>query len=538
MRILLTKLINVRRSSGFLLIKYALLFVVFLAVVIFFDSKLSNNEQPESPVDAGTRPNPTASESAPDSPVPDSPAPDSPESDTDTSQNTDTSQQPADDEQVEPPSSEEAPDRTSKVNGVYINFNSLIRRDAGNRDLVRLHEYFKSLKPSGQNEKTGIYEGYNLITISAEAFTPYFIDPELTPTLYMMQQNGIYLNNFYGMAGGGTIGGEVSLITGFFPEGGHGWSHNAARKHLPFTFASQFRAMGIQPLAYHNGTYTFYDRHILHPNLGYIFRTRRHGLDFKGPGWHMSDKILIELSIDQYIDMDRFYVHYMTVSGHSPYSWENGVARMNREAVNHLSYSPQVKAYVATQMELEYALEYLLERLEEKGIAEQTLIVMTTDHYPYGLSMRDNAELAGQPFDSAFGLFKNACFIYVKGMDPMTIEAPAFVPDIVPTVSNLLGLNFDSRFMSGRDVFSDAMPLIYLNCGFMTDVGYYEKRLGKFTPFEEVEVPEGYVAEMLDIVSDRRAAIEQAIRLDYFSKIADYLKPPGKVPKWGWFPPE
>jgi len=250
----------------------------------------------------------------------------------------------------------------------------------------------------------------------------------------------------------------------------------------------------------------------------------------------MTDRMMIELSIDQYIDMDRFYVHYMTLSGHAPYGFnENGVASRNREAVAHLPYSSRVKGYIATQLELEYAMEYLLERLEEKGIAEQTLIVMTTDHYPYGLSNREIAELAGSPFDSAFGLHRNACIIYVKGMEPDIVETPAFVPDILPTVSNLLGLRFDSRFLSGRDVFSDAMPLVFLHCGFMTDMGYYEKGRGKFTLFEGADIPEGYVAAISNIVDMRKFAVERTVRLDYYAKIADYLEPPSGTRKWGPF---
>jgi len=439
----------------------------------------------------------------------------------------------------QPPAPEPVPGWVGKVNGFDINFASLIERDAGDKGLVQLHEYFASIQPSKQNEKTGIFKGYNLITISAEAFTPYVIDPELTPTLYMMQNDGVYFSNFYSLYGGGTIGGEISLITGLSPRGGQQWCSNAAKKYLPFSLASQFDALGIQPYAYHNGTYTYYDRNVMFHDLGYDFRTRGHGLDFKGPGWHISDRLMIELSIDQYIDMDRFYVHYMTLSGHSPYSFEeNSIAVWNREAVKHLPYSSQVRAYLACQLDLEYAMEYLLEQLEEKGIAERTLIAMTADHYPYGLTPRDMSELAGHPLDSAFGLHKNACIIYVKGMEPEIVEAPAFVPDIAPTVSNLLGLRFDSRFLPGRDVFSDAMPLVFLDSGFMTDAGYYDRNRGKFTPFEGVEIPDGYVSAISTIVDMRRSAVERIIKLDYFAKISDYLIPPVEPPSGGKFVPD
>ena len=421
------------------------------------------------------------------------------------------------------------PPWVGKVNGFDIDFETLIERDARESGLVQLHQYFASLEASSQNEKTGICEGYNLITISAEAFTPYFIDPELTPTLYMMQQEGIYLDNFYGLAGGGTIGGEVSLITGLLPRGGEVWCKNAAGKHLPFTFASQFKALGIQPIAYHNGSYTYYNRHTLLPDLGYDFRARGHGLDFQGPGWHMTDRMMVELSIDQYIDDDRFCVHYMTVSGHSPYSFEDNVnSSRNRDAVRDLPYSPQVRAYIACQLELEYMLKYLLERLDEKGIADRTLIAMTTDHYPYGLAVRDIAELAGHSLDAAFGLHRNAGFIYARGLTPEFVEAPAFVPDIVPTVLNLLGLPFDSRFMAGRDVFSDALPLVYLDGGYMTNAGTYDRSRGKFASFEGYEVPDEYAPAVSSIVDMKRSAEERILRWDYFAVIADYLSPPGK----------
>jgi len=421
----------------------------------------------------------------------------------------------------------ETPDWVGKVNGFEINFDSLIMRDANNRRLTELHEYFASLEASNQNEKTGLFEGYNLITISAEALTHYAIDPELTPTLYMMQHDGVFFENFYSVYGGGTIAGELSLITGLAPNGGHSWCNNAAKRYLPFSFAAQFNALGIQPLAFHNGTYTFYDRNLLFPRLGYIFHARRNGLDFQGPGWHFSDRFLIELSIDRFLDDKRFYAHFMTISGHSPYGFdENGVTRLNREAVNHLTYSPRVKGYLATQMELEYAMKYLLERLEEKGIAERTLIVMTTDHYPYGLTTREVEELAGHRFETSFGLHQNACIIYVKGMEPIVVKEPAFTPDIVPTVLNLLGLDFDSRFLPGRDVFSDDKPLLFFEGGFITDLGIYERRRGRFTPFDEGELPEDYISSISEIVAKRKFAAERVVELDYFAKIADVLKHP------------
>ena len=62
-----------------------------------------------------------------------------------------------------------------------------------------------------------------------------------------------------------------------------------------------------------------------------------------------------------------------------------------------MPYSEHVKAYLACQIELDRALEYLLMRLEEAGIADKTLIALSSDHYPYGLEKEEIDEIAGHP---------------------------------------------------------------------------------------------------------------------------------------------
>jgi len=419
----------------------------------------------------------------------------------------------------------EPPPWEGKFNGFDIDFEALIERDRNNRGLLQLHEYFSSLEPSAQNEMTGIFEGYNLITVCAEAFTGWVIDPVLTPTLYMMQNEGVYFEKFYSIYGAGTIGGEFALIGGFMPRGRGGWVTGATRSYLPFTFASRFLDLGIQPLAYHNGSYTYYDRNYLFPNLGYDFKAYGGGLDMSVYGFSTSDLILIKKTIDEYIDKERFYVHYMTFSGHSNYNFGNPQARVHRDKVEHLPHSTEVKAYISCQLEFEYAMEYLLERLEEAGIAERTLIVITSDHYPYGLTHDKNEELAGKSLDTISQLYESAGIIYVKGMEPVRVTTPAYVPDMMPTVLNLLGLPFDSRFFPGRDVFSDAMPFVILGSSIITEAGVFNRHNRRFTPFEGFdEVPQEYITAIVAIDAARKSAVEQLVSLNYLNAIREFLE--------------
>lgn len=59
--------------------------------------------------------------------------------------------------------------------------------------------------------------------------------------------------------------------------------------------------------------------------------------------------------------------YYVTVSGHAPYNYGSGnsTATMYKAETENLPYSTPVKAYLATQMELDRALETLINKLNE-----------------------------------------------------------------------------------------------------------------------------------------------------------------------------
>ncbi|MEQ6391142.1 sulfatase-like hydrolase/transferase [Bacillaceae bacterium S4-13-58] len=187
--------------------------------------------------------------------------------------------------------------------------------------------------------------------------------------------------------------------------------------------------------------------------------------------WPESDLEMMELSIPEYIDDQPFHAYYMTVSGHMQYNFfGNQMAMKNKKYVEDLPYSDAGKTYLATQVELDRALEYLLKKLEEKGIADKTFIALSADHYPYGLENEVIEELSGKKVDQNFDLYKSTFILDTKNMDPITIEDPTSSLDILPTLSNLMGLDYDSRLLIGRDVISESDPLVFfLNKSFITD---------------------------------------------------------------------
>ncbi|HBT65484.1 MAG TPA: sulfatase, partial [Ruminococcaceae bacterium] len=188
----------------------------------------------------------------------------------------------------------------------------------------------------------------------------------------------------------------------------------------------------------------------------------------------------------------KFHVYYMTVSGHLNYTFTgNYIAYKNKELVDHLPNSDAAKAYLACNIELDRALELLIQRLEAAGVAENTVIAMSADHYPYGLTNRQISELAGHEVEENFELYKSSFILWKKGMKPVTIEKPCSSLDIIPTLSNLFGLEFDSRLLMGRDILSDAPPLvIFSNRSWITDKARYNAPKNKTENLADKELPE------------------------------------------------
>ena len=394
-----------------------------------------------------------------------------------------------------------------------------------------LDRYFAEAAATDQNEYTGRFKGYNLIQITAEGFSPYAIDPVLTPTLYKMQTQGMNFTNFYTPIWEvSTSDGEYAATTGLIPKSGV-WSYYFSGQQqtlFPYSMPQQFLNAGVENVyAYHNHTYSYYHRDLSHPNLGFIYKGLGNGLTVK-KSWPESDLEMIEATADEYISKDRFMSYYMTVSGHLEYSFsDNAMAAKNRAAVENLSCSDTLKAYIACNIELDRAMEVLLQKLSAAGVAEKTVIVITPDHYPYGLEDKEAQnkyhyfdEAAGHTIDTTFELYKSTLIIYNPGMQPVQVDQYCSSIDIIPTLNNLFGFSYDSRLLPGQDIFSGRAPLVmFLDGSFITDRGRYNAATGIFTPAAGQTVSEEYVEQMKKTVSNKFKISARILECDYYALV-------------------
>ncbi len=421
-----------------------------------------------------------------------------------------------------------------------VDFAALAAADGNCADI---DAYVSSLTPSSQNAYTGAFEGKNLILICAEAFSGFLIDPELTPTLYRLSTKGINFNDYYQQSIAGTTGGEYQLLFGLIPTSGGSSIKEITQNGTHTNIGALLNEKGYFGMAFHNSTYTYYDRHETHTKLGYSggYMGVGNGLEkLISPKWPASDLELMQETLPMYIDRQPFNAYYMTVSGHSVYDFgNNAMSRENQDAVDawceerNLSYTEPVRAYIAANLELEKAVAYLVETLEEKGIADDTVICIAPDHFPYGLdsdaslgNMPYLSELYGYSVDTYEERDRSRAIIWcgtLEDSEPIIVDTPASSVDILPTLCNLFGVEWDSRLYVGRDVLSDALPLVFFgNYDWKTDLGHYSATKNTFTPTDEnTVIPEDYVNQISSMVRNRMTFSKSVLSHDYYTHVFD-----------------
>lgn len=407
-----------------------------------------------------------------------------------------------------------------------VNFTQLYN-STDDDELKSITAYFSGVQPTYTDEYTGMFKDYNVVFVTAESLSTYGISKEATPTLYKIYHEGFEFTNFYNpLWYHSTIDGEFANCLSQYPASSKWSFEESADTYQPYALGNILNSQGYKSYGYHDFDATYYDRTSTHPNMGYTtFKAIGAGLDIPDHVMY-SDLECIEAVYNDFIDDDHFNMYLMSFSGHLPYNYDNQyICQKNREEAESLlsgkGYSDEAVAYVAAQMELDKALEYLMDKLEEAGKLDNTLFVVAPDHYPYGLSDGVYNELAGKDIeDDDFELHRNQFGIWSSSMEkPVVVDKLCASIDILPTVLNLLGADFDSRLLAGRNILSDSDELvIFADQSFITDKIKYDAATGETTYLvPESQVPDGYLDSMIAEVENRLYISDEVIDTDYFS---------------------
>ena len=385
-----------------------------------------------------------------------------------------------------------------------------------------LNNYFINQIPSNKNEYTGIFKDKNLIYITAESFYPMAINKDITPTLYKLYNEGMKFNNFYSpIYNCSTSDGEFISLLSLVPGVSVCSMDKTINKNYIYSYGKVFSDLGYYTSAYHGGDSSFYQRNITMPNYGYmLFMGCDNGLN-NCDIWPRSDIEVIDNSTKYYLYKDKFMTYYMSISGHMEYNFKtNDIAIKNKELVDKLDVSNDIKAYYATQIEFDKSLELLLERLEDNNLLESTVIVIAPDHYPYGLLTKEIDEYMNIK-DNYFDLYKNSLIIWNNGnYQDVVVNDYISSLDILPTVLNLFGVDFDSRLLMGRDIFSSCEKIvIFSDRSWITNKAKYNYLTKEVIKLDS-SIDKEYINNINKIVNDKISISKLIINSNYYKYLS------------------
>ncbi|MGL4372224.1 MAG: LTA synthase family protein, partial [Turicibacter sp.] len=205
-----------------------------------------------------------------------------------------------------------------------------------------LDTYFDELEHTHvSNEKSGYFEGKNVVYVMAESLFDRALNPNTMPTLTKLINEGLYFDNFYAPKYiGSTSDTEFISNTSLVPSVHYGTTpYEFSENYFPNSLAQNFKEAGYTAQSFHSNTGDFYNRFNYHEALGYesFYDQTALNLEFL-PEWEYmvnwpSDTDLIDASADIFLENDQFFSYIITTNGHTPYTTKRTELLENYEFV-------------------------------------------------------------------------------------------------------------------------------------------------------------------------------------------------------------
>ena len=371
------------------------------------------------------------------------------------------------------------------IRNFYITFIKT-KKSNNYEDINFLEEEYNKEEENYSTSYTGKYKDKNLILLQLEGTDNWLITEKDTPTLYNMMNNSINFTNHYSYynGGGSTFNSEFAVNTGFITP--LSYTQNAYtfnKNYFPYSLANLFKASDYSVNAFHMNDSEYYSRGTNYKNWGY---ENYYGL--KDLGTYKDDSytldrelILNETFQEKMFNSEKFVDYIITYSGHLPFTTEKGVCKklVIEDILAEEKLEELPKDYILPEMteedcarrqakETDYMVELLLNTLQEKGLIENTVIVVFTDHYLYTLS--DQTILDKYKETSNNLINKTPFFIWDNGETKKKITSVTSQLNIMPTLLNLFSLEYHPNYYIGEDALNNN----YHGIVFFSDYSWYD----------------------------------------------------------------
>ena len=358
----------------------------------------------------------------------------------------------------------------------YVTF--LKKESTNEKDIEFLKEEYSKEKETNKNKYTGKYKDNNLIIVQLEGLDSWLINKNDTPTLYSMMRNSINFTNHYSYynGGGSTFNSEFAVNTGFITP--LSYTQNAYtfnKNSFPYSLAHLFKEQGYAVNAFHMNTKEYYSRGTNYKNWGY---DNYYGLvdqnTYKDNSYYLDRELLLNEEFkEKMFGSEKFVDYIITYTNHMPFNPEKGNCKMlldlDSKDNENVSYDLTEEDCARRQVkETDYMMELLVKELKERELFDKTTIVVLTDHYLYTLS--DKSILDKYKNTSNNLINHTPFFIYTNNKDRKTIKTVTSQLNVLPTVLNLFGIDYNPNYYIGQDALNNN----YQKIVFFSDYSWYD----------------------------------------------------------------
>lgn len=414
------------------------------------------------------------------------------------------------------------------VRNFYITFLKT-KEEENIEDIEFLNLAFENTEKSN-NKYTGIFKNKNIIFVQFEGLDNWLVTENDTPTIYKMMHEGINFNNHFSYynGGGSTFNSEFAVNTGFITP--LSYTQNAYtfnKNNFPHSMAHIFKSLDYSVNAFHMNSGEYYSRTANYKNWGY---DKYYGLkdmfDYQDESYTLDRELILNETFNKLIfpEEEKFIDYIIAYSGHLPFTNTKGVCKLlydedhkpiidetaeeNTSDDNEKPISTEVverepmteEQCVRRQAkETDYMMQLLIDNLTEKNLLDNTVIIAYSDHYLY--TIEDKTILDRYKETSNNLINKTPFFIWSNKIENKTINKVTSQLNILPTVLNLWGINYNPNNYIG----TDALDSNYEGIVFFSDYSWYDGNVyvengeitnNKTTSYDNLEEKNFYVSNI------------------------------------------
>jgi len=396
-----------------------------------------------------------------------------------------------------------------------------------------LNNYFVSQNISDYNEYTGQFEGKNVVVILMESVNEGIINEEYFPNFSKIYNNGWSWKNTYSPRNSCATGNnEFSALTGLYSIY-NTCTANVYKKNTYFeSIFNLFNNKGYTTRSMHNFSEWYYYRSTIHANMGSGKYYGASDLDIKTSyyGEWPSDIEFFEKAFDIILENDDnkpWMTWLTTVTSHQPYSTKSTYGDLYKKDFMDLGYSAPVSRYLSKLKVLDEAIGVMIQKLEDREELKDTVIVMLADHYPYGLNKKYISEFIHHDLED-YDIEKTPFVIYNPEMEPKVFEEYNSYINLVPTIANLMNLDYDPRLYMGTDLLSEDYNslVVFADGSWKNELAYYNASTSNIKYYTDFEYSAEEIQKINMEVDLKISMSSRAIKNNYFEylekKITEY----------------